>query len=166
MCSLKKAEHNTSVGDEGGFTLNLNNEHGSKYFIKSIDKASRGNDFTVALNYASSELLGERSKNEYKSFPTESLASRTSIDLFASWSEIYPIVLNDDPLDQEDYAGDIESTKRLEKSCKSSAIASLSPTRFTWLKASIELFEVLQTAQRNCYTSVLSNVEAKRIVKS
>jgi len=53
---LKKAGHNTNVGDEGGFAPNLDNEESIKYILDAIDKAGyaagRDKDFALALDCA------------------------------------------------------------------------------------------------------------------
>ena len=36
---LKKAGHNTNVGDEGGFAPNLDNEEAIKFILEAVDKA-------------------------------------------------------------------------------------------------------------------------------
>ncbi len=67
---LKKAGHNTSVGDEGGFAPNLDNEESIKYILDAVDKAGykagRDADFAIALDCASSELFDEGDKKGYK----------------------------------------------------------------------------------------------------
>ena len=67
---LKKAGHNTNVGDEGGFAPNLDNEEAIKYILDAVDKAGyqagRGKDFGIALDCACSELFDEGEKKGYK----------------------------------------------------------------------------------------------------
>ena len=67
---LKKAGHNTTVGDEGGFAPNLDNEEAIKFILDAIDKAGytpgRDKDFAIALDCASSELFDEGGKKGYK----------------------------------------------------------------------------------------------------
>ena len=117
---LKKAGHNTAVGDEGGFAPNLDNEESIKYILDAIDKsgyqAGRDADFGIALDCASSELFDEGGKKGYKfwkSAPETLFSSAQMIDLFASWVEKYPIVSIEDPLDQDDWDGYAAFTKAL-----------------------------------------------------
>ena len=67
---LKKAGHNTTVGDEGGFAPNLDNEEAIKFILDAIDKAGytagRDKDIAIALDCASSELFDEGGKKGYK----------------------------------------------------------------------------------------------------
>ncbi|MGB0068799.1 MAG: phosphopyruvate hydratase, partial [Isosphaeraceae bacterium] len=109
---LKKAGHNTNVGDEGGFAPNLDNEEAITFILDAIGKAGytpgRDKDIAIALDCASSELFDEGDKKGYKfwkSAPDKVLSSQQIIDLFAAWTDKYPIISIEDPLDQDDWAG-------------------------------------------------------------
>ena len=109
---LKKAGHNTAVGDEGGFAPDLDNEQAIQFILDAVDKAGytagRGRDFAIALDCASSELFDEGGKKGYKfwkSNPTKLFGAQEMVDLFASWAAKYPIVSIEDPLDQDDWDG-------------------------------------------------------------
>src|SRR3954462_1064116 len=89
---LKKAGHNTSVGDEGGFAPNLDNEEAIKFILDAVDKAGykagRDQDVALALDCASSELFDEGDKKGYKfwkSAPDKLFSSQQMIDLFSDW---------------------------------------------------------------------------------
>jgi enolase len=117
---LKKAGHNTNVGDEGGFAPNLDNEESLKYIMEAITKAGyqpgRNKDFAIALDCASSELFDEGGKKGYKfwkSNPSKLFKAADMIKLFASWVEKYPIISIEDPLDQDDWDGYVKMTKEL-----------------------------------------------------
>ena len=117
---LKKAGHNTNVGDEGGFAPNLDNEEAITFILDAIGKAGytpgRDKDIAIALDCASSELFDEGDKKGYKfwkSAPDKVLSSQQIIDLFAAWIEKYPIISIEDPLDQDDWAGYAAFTKAL-----------------------------------------------------
>ena len=117
---LKKAGHNTNVGDEGGFAPNLDNEEAIKFILDAIGKAGytagRDKDIAIALDCASSELFEEGDKKGYKfwkSAPDKIFSSQQIIDLFAAWIEKYPIISIEDPLDQDDWAGYAAFTKAL-----------------------------------------------------
>ncbi|MGZ3390265.1 MAG: phosphopyruvate hydratase, partial [Isosphaeraceae bacterium] len=88
---LKKAGHNTNVGDEGGFAPNLDNEEAITFILDAIGKAGytpgRDKDIAIALDCASSELFDEGDKKGYKfwkSAPDKILSSQQIIDLFAA----------------------------------------------------------------------------------
>ncbi len=117
---LKKAGHNTNVGDEGGFAPNLDNEESITFILDAVSKAGytagRDKDIAIALDCASSELFEEGDKKGYKfwkSAPDKVLSSQQMIDLFAAWIDKYPIISIEDPLDQDDWAGYAAFTKAL-----------------------------------------------------
>jgi len=179
---LKKAGHNTAVGDEGGFAPNLDNEESLDYIMQSIEKAGykagRGADFAIALDCASSELFDEGGKKGYKfwkSNPSKLFSASDMIDLFAGWCEKYPIVSIEDPLDQDDWDGYVEITKRLgsrvqivgddffvtnpvrlaEGITKGACTSIL--VKVNQIGTLTETFDAVQMAQRNVYTAVLSH---------
>ncbi|MGO9816387.1 MAG: phosphopyruvate hydratase, partial [Isosphaeraceae bacterium] len=117
---LKKAGHNTNVGDEGGFAPNLDNEEAITFILDAVSKAGytpgRDKDIAIAIDCASSELFEEGDKKGYKfwkSAPDKILSSQQIIDLFAAWIDKYPIISVEDPLDQDDWAGYAAFTKAL-----------------------------------------------------
>jgi enolase len=120
---LKKAGHNTNVGDEGGFAPNLENEDAIKYILEAVDKAGyragRDKDVAIALDTACSELFEEGQKKGYKfwkSAPETLYSSQQMVELFASWLDKYPMIVSiEDPLDQEDWTGYAALTKALGK---------------------------------------------------
>jgi enolase len=118
---LKKAGHNTNVGDEGGFAPNLDNEDAIKFILEAADKAGyqpgRDKDIAIALDSACSELFEEGGKKGYrfwKSAPDKVLSSQQMIELFGSWLDKYPMIVSiEDPLDQDDWLGYAAMTKAL-----------------------------------------------------
>ncbi|HYE07881.1 MAG TPA: phosphopyruvate hydratase [Planctomycetota bacterium] len=119
---LKKAGHNTNVGDEGGFAPNLDNEEALKFIMEAIVKAGfkpgRDADFAIAMDCASSELFDEGGKKGYKfwkSNPGKLFSADEMVELFAGWAAKYPIISIEDPLDQDDWAGYVKMTQRMGK---------------------------------------------------
>ena len=119
---LKKAGHNTAVGDEGGFAPNIDNEEALQYIMEAIAKAGykagREADFAIAMDCASSELFDEGGKKGYKfwkSNPGKLFSADEMIELFAGWAAKYPIISIEDPLDQDDWAGYVKMTQRMGK---------------------------------------------------
>jgi enolase len=124
---LKKAGHNTAVGDEGGFAPNLDNEEALKFIMEAIGKAGysaakRGadgrfvGDFCIALDCASSELFDEGGKKGYKfwkSNPGKLFSADEMIELFSGWCQKYPIISIEDALDQDDWTGYTKFTAAL-----------------------------------------------------
>src|SRR5262245_65670641 len=88
---LKKAGHNTNVGDEGGFAPNLDNEDAIKFILDAVDKAGyqagRDKDVALALDTACSELFDEGDRKGYrfwKSNPDTIFTSQQRDELFAT----------------------------------------------------------------------------------
>lgn len=108
----------TSVGDEGGFAPDLDNEQALEYIMKAIAKAGLAprKDVCIALDCASSELFDEGDRRGYKfwkSNPGKLFTAQEMIDLYKKWIATYPIVSIEDPLDQNDWAGYVQLTKEL-----------------------------------------------------
>ena len=102
---LKKAGHNTNVGDEGGFAPNLDNEEAIK-FILDADQQGRVHrrDATrtspsrwTAPARSSSTRAARRATSSGSPRPTRSSPARQMIDLFAGWIEKYPIISHRGP---------------------------------------------------------------------
>jgi enolase len=118
---LKKAGHNTNVGDEGGFAPNLDNEEAIKFILEAVTNAGyqpgRDQDVAIALDTACSELFEEGGKKGYKfwkSAPDKILSSSQMVELFAGWLDKYPMIISlEDPLDQDDWTGYAALTKAL-----------------------------------------------------
>ncbi len=179
---LKKAGHNTAVGDEGGFAPNLDNEEALKYIMEAITKAGyqadRNKDFAIALDCASSELFDEGGKKGYKfwkSAPDKLFSADQMVDLFASWCEKYPIISIEDGLDQDDWDGYKKMTDRMgakvqivgddffvtnpkrlsqgiAKGCANSILVKVNQ-----IGTLTETLEAIQMAQKAGYTTVLSH---------
>jgi enolase len=117
--SLLKADgHNTNVGDEGGFAPNIGNEDVLDYIMKAIEKAGYkpGEQVSIALDCASSELFEEGDRKGYKFWktnPGKLFSTDEMIELFTRWVNKYPIVSIEDGLDQNDWDGYVKFTKAL-----------------------------------------------------
>ena len=119
---LKKKGLSTAVGDEGGFAPDLRDTTEVLQVIcEAVEKAgySAGKDICIALDAASSELYDEE-KNAYY-FPGESRMQgreifRTSEEMINYYEELcsrFPIVSIEDGLDENDWDGWVEMTRRL-----------------------------------------------------
>ena len=104
----------TSVGDEGGFAPNLNNDEEALDLICSaIDRAgySAGEDFKIAIDAASSEWVSEGGYQMPKSG-----VFKTTAELISYWEDLcarYPIFSIEDPLGENDFEGFSELTRRI-----------------------------------------------------
>ena len=180
---LKKAGHNTAVGDEGGFAPNIDNEEAIKYILEAIDKAGykagRDADFAIALDCASSELWDEGDKKGYKfwkSNPDKLFSAEDMVGIFKDWCDKYPIISIEDPLDQDDKDGYITMTKELGDSVQivGDDYFVTNPKRLVDLGIDVgacnsilikvnqigtlsETLEAIELAKRAGYTAVLSH---------
>jgi enolase len=111
---LKGKGLNTNVGDEGGFAPSLDsNRAGLDCVMTAIKQAgyTAGKDFGIALDVAASEFY-DRATGKY-SFDGKKLTNIEMIDIYEKWVKEFPIVSIEDGLDQNDWDGYVEFTKRL-----------------------------------------------------
>ncbi len=177
---LKKAGHNTSVGDEGGFAPNLDNEEALDFIMKAIEAAGykAGEDMMIALDCASSELFDEGGKKGYKfwkSNPGKIFSAEEMIEIFKKWVAKYPIISIEDPLDQNDWDGYAKITRELggkvqivgddffvtnpkrladgiEKGCCNSILIKVNQ-----IGTITETYEAIEMAKKAGYTAVVSH---------
>ena len=103
---LKSKNHNTALGDEGGFAPDLSsNEEPIQVIMEAIEKAGykAGEQIAIALDVAASELVvdgGYRLESEGRTLSSEELANYY-VDLCAK----YPIVSIEDGLSEDDWDG-------------------------------------------------------------
>ena len=114
---LKKAGHQTAVGDEGGFAPNLrSNEEAMESLLEAIQLAGYkpGKDVSIALDVAASELY--RAKEKCYILAAEKKKKKTAAQLikfYADWVKKYPLVSIEDGLDESDWDGWAELSKQL-----------------------------------------------------
>lgn len=110
---LKEKGYFTGVGDEGGFAPNLSsNEEAFQLIIEAIKMAgyTPGKDVNLAIDVAASELYENGKYNiDGKGFTTEEL-----IEYYDELINKYPIISIEDPLDQNDWDGFADITKRVK----------------------------------------------------
>jgi len=128
--ALRKVLHDrglsTTVGDEGGFAPNLqDNEDALRLIAQAIEKAGYipGEQISIALDPAMSELANEaKAKGHsgggggycfFKSNPNRIATSDEIIDLWANWCSRYPIRSIEDGLAENDWDGWAKLTARL-----------------------------------------------------
>jgi len=106
---LKKAGHQTAVGDEGGFAPNLrSNEEAMESLLAAIQQAGYkpGKDITIGLDVAASELYD--AKRKCYILAAEKKKKKTAdqlIKFYADWIKKYPLVSIEDGLDESDWQG-------------------------------------------------------------
>ena len=104
----------TGVGDEGGFAPDLqSNTEGFELIMEAIKRAGYvpGKDVSIAIDVAASEFYKDGKYNlvgEGRSLTTSEL-----INFFEELVNKYPIISIEDPVDENDWEGFAEITKRL-----------------------------------------------------
>jgi len=112
--------YSTAVGDEGGFAPMLKtNEEALQVVTNAIKKAGYkpGKDIAIALDPASTEMFDAKTKKYsfFKSAPKKKVSSDDMINHWAKWVSKYPIILIEDGLAEDDWAGWTKLNKKLGK---------------------------------------------------
>lgn len=172
---LKEDGHITSVGDEGGFAPNLgSNQEALDYIMKSVEKAGYrpGEEILFALDVAASEFYKDGKyvlEGEGKTLSSDEL-----ISVYEQWVEAYPIISIEDGLDENDWTGWENQTKRLnniqlvgddlfvtnvERLQKgiSTNVANSILVKVNQIGTLSETLETIELAHRNGYTTVISH---------
>ena len=166
----------TAVGDEGGFAPNLaSNEEALAVIVKAVETAGyrMDKDITLALDCAASEFHADgryNLKGEGKVFDSEGFA-----DYLAELSKKYPIISIEDGLDESDWdgwanltrkigsaiqlVGDdlfVTNTKILKKGIDT-GVANSILIKFNQIGSLTETLEAILMAQKAGYTAVISH---------
>jgi enolase len=116
---LKKAGHNTNVGDEGGFAPNLASaDEALEFVMKAIDKAGykAGDDVMLALDCAATEFFKE---GKYVYGGENKTRSRSEqAKYLADLAARYPIVSIEDGMSEDDMEGWKELTDLIGNKCQ------------------------------------------------
>ena len=178
---LKQKGLSASVGDEGGFAPDLeNDEEAIKLILEAIDLAGlKEKDVKIALDVASSEMREEDKKNQkegYYFWKTDEYKSKNEmIDYIIKLTEKYPIMSIEDGLSEEDWkewkeltskigkkvdlVGDdlfVTNKERLEKGIKNNVANSIliKPNQIGTLT---ETLETINLAKENGYKTIISH---------
>lgn len=113
---LKGRNLTTSVGDEGGFAPNLSsNKEGLELCVQAITEAGyttgKRGDFMLALDVAASEFYDEKTKKY--NMDGKEMSTEEVISYYEMLCKKFPIFSIEDGLDQDDWDGYVELTKRL-----------------------------------------------------
>jgi enolase len=174
--ALKKAGHNTNVGDEGGFAPNLPSaEAGLDFVMKAVEQAGykTGKDVYLALDCAATEFF-KAGKYEY-----EGEGKTRSIDeqvkYLAKLAKDYPIISIEDGMAEDDWdgwkaltdligkscqlVGDdlfVTNTKRLKDGIKK-GVANSILVKVNQIGSLTETLEAVEMAHKAAYTAVMSH---------
>ncbi|MEA3345323.1 MAG: phosphopyruvate hydratase [Chloroflexota bacterium] len=103
---LRDKEHNTNVGDEGGFAPSLgSNAEAIEVILEAIERAGYepGEDIFIALDPAASEFF--HNGRYVLQREGRELSSEEMVGFYADWAEKYPIISIEDGLDEDDWEG-------------------------------------------------------------
>lgn len=114
---LKRRRLSTAVGDEGGFSPDLDsNEEAIKLIMEAIQKAGKkgGEEVWLALDSAASSFYKD---GEYllSRETVPKMTSKDLVDLYAGWVDKYPIFSIEDGLAEDDWDGWKRLTEKLGK---------------------------------------------------
>jgi len=104
--ALKKAGHNTNVGDEGGFAPNLPSAEAALDFcVRAIEAAGfkPGGDIALALDPAASEFFKDGAYVYSGEGLTRSIEQQ--VEYLAKLADAYPILSIEDGMAEQDWAG-------------------------------------------------------------
>lgn len=166
----------TTVGDEGGFAPNLeNNEAALQLIVQAIEKAGYrpGADLAIGLDCASSEFF-KGGKYELAAEGI-SLNSKQFSDYLADWAAKYPIISIEDGMAENDWDGWKTLTRRLSNSVQlvgddifvtntkilsegiKQEIANSVLIKINQIGTLSETFAAIELARHSGYTSVISH---------
>jgi enolase len=174
--ALKKAGHNTNVGDEGGFAPNLPSaEAGLDFVMKAVEQAGYkpGKDVYLALDCAATEFF-KNGKYDY-----EGEGKVRSIDeqvkYLAKLAKDYPIISIEDGMAEDDWdgwkaltdlagktcqlVGDdlfVTNTKRLKQGI-TQGVANSILVKVNQIGSLTETLEAVEMAHKAAYTAVMSH---------
>ncbi|MDP8996324.1 MAG: phosphopyruvate hydratase [Pseudomonadota bacterium] len=174
--ALKKAGHNTNVGDEGGFAPNLPSAEAALDFVmKSIDQAGykAGKDVYLGMDCAATEFF----KNG--AYVYEGEGKTRSIDeqvtYMAKLAASYPIISIEDGFSEDDWTGwkkitdaigkkvqlvgddlFVTNTKRLSRGIKD-GVANSILVKVNQIGSLTETLEAVEMAHKAGYTAVMSH---------
>ncbi len=112
--ALKDADHNTNVGDEGGFAPGLKSAEEALSFIVKAGKAAgyeAGVDFWLALDAAASEFY--KDGRYVLSGEDKTLDAGGMVDYLSGLVDKFPIVSIEDGCAEDDLEGWLQLTERL-----------------------------------------------------
>ena len=174
--ALKKAGHNTNVGDEGGFAPNLPSaEAGLDFVMKAVEQAGYkpGKDVWLALDCAATEFF-KAGKYEYEGEGTTRSIDE-QVKYLAKLAKDYPIISIEDGMAEDDWdgwkaltdligkscqlVGDdlfVTNTKRLKDGIKK-GVANSILVKVNQIGSLTETLEAVEMAHKAAYTAVMSH---------
>ena len=174
--ALKKAGHNTNVGDEGGFAPNLPSAEAALDFVMTaVEKAGYkpGKDIYLAMDCAATEFFKNGAYVYEGEGKTRSIDDQ--VDYIAKLCASYPIISVEDGFSEDDWdgwkkitdkigkkiqlVGDdlfVTNTTRLSKGIKSGTANSIL-VKVNQIGSLTETLEAVEMAHKAGYTAVMSH---------
>jgi len=174
--ALKKAGHNTNVGDEGGFAPNLPSaEAGLDFVMKAAEQAGYkpGKDVYLALDCAATEFF-KNGKYEYEG-EGKTRSVDEQVKYLAKLAKDYPIISIEDGMAEDDWEGwkaltdligkscqlvgddlFVTNTKRLSQGIKK-GVANSILVKVNQIGSLTETLEAVEMAHKAAYTAVMSH---------
>jgi enolase len=174
--ALKKAGHNTNVGDEGGFAPNLPSaEAALEFCVKAIEAAGfkPGLDIGLGLDCAASEFFKDGAYVYSGEGKTRSIDEQ--VQYLAKLADSYPILSIEDGMAEQDWAGwkllteklgakrqlvgddiFVTNTKILSRGIKE-GVANSILIKVNQIGTLSETLAAVDMAQRASYTAVMSH---------
>jgi enolase len=174
--ALKKAGHNTNVGDEGGFAPNLPSAEAALDFVmQSIQAAGfkPGTDMVLALDCAATEFFKDGAYHYEGEGQTRDIEAQVSY--LAKLVDSYPILSIEDGMSEDDWAGWKLLTDRVGDRCQlvgddlfvtnvtrlsrgiSEGTANSILVKVNQIGSLTETLAAVDMAQRAGYTAVMSH---------
>jgi enolase len=173
---LKKAGHNTNVGDEGGFAPNLKSAEAALDFVMAaIEKAgyAPGKDVFLAMDCASTEFFKD-GKYVYEG-EKKTRDPKAQAKYLAKLAGAYPIISIEDGMAEDDWEGwkyltdligdkcqlvgddlFVTNSKRLAEGIKSGTANSIL-VKVNQIGSLTETLEAVEMAHKARYTAVMSH---------
>lgn len=173
---LKKAGHNTNVGDEGGFAPNLGSAvEALDFIVASIEKAGfkPGKDVYLGLDCASTEFFKDGKYHYEGEGKVRSVEEQ--VEYLAKLAADYPIITIEDGMSEDDWAGwklltdkiggkcqlvgddlFVTNTKRLVQGIKAGTANSIL-VKVNQIGSLSETLDAVETAHKAGYTAVMSH---------
>ncbi|WP_407051326.1 phosphopyruvate hydratase [Methyloraptor flagellatus] len=173
---LKKAGHNTNVGDEGGFAPNLASATAALDFVvAAIEKAGfkPGQDIYLALDCAATEFFKDGNYVYEGEGVTRSPAEQAAY--LADLASKYPIISIEDGMSEDDWHGWKLVTDKIGKSVQlvgddlfvtnstrlrqgiAQGVANSILVKVNQIGSLTETLDAVDTAHRAAYTAVMSH---------
>ena len=176
---LKSKNQVTAVGDEGGFTPNLeDNEAPLKCIMEAITEAGYvpGKDISIAMDVAASEFYNKETK--MYDLKKSNGGSKTTDEMISWYEELiskYPIISIEDGLGERDWDGWKKLTERLGNKIQlvgddlfvtnpeilkegiEKKIANSILIKLNQIGTLTETFDAMELAKKNGYTAVVSH---------